>query len=159
MSKEHMIVVGGGLVGAAIGYGAARRGLKVTVLDQGDAALRASRGNFGLVWLSSKGGGMPRYAQWTRDAVRQWPELHRELLSLTGVDTGLEQTGGFWLGFSEKEVQARADLLEKINKAVGDIPYQMMGPAELRQHLPGLGPKVVGGSFGTHDGHANPLML
>ena len=70
---------------------------------------------------------MPRYAQWTRDAVRQWPELHRELLSLTGVDTGLEQTGGFWLGFSEKEVQARADLLEKINKAVGDIPYQMMG--------------------------------
>jgi len=159
MSKEHMIVVGGGLVGAAIGYGAARRGLRVTVLDQGDAALRASRGNFGLVWLSSKGGGMPRYAQWTRDAVRQWPELHRELLSLTGVDTGLEQTGGFWLGFSDKEVQARADLLEKINKAVGDIPYQMMGPAELRQHLPGLGPKVVGGSFGTHDGHANPLML
>ncbi|WP_256659761.1 FAD-binding oxidoreductase [Pseudomonas sp. LS-2] len=152
-------MVGGGLVGAAIAYGAARRGLKVTVLDQGDAALRASRGNFGLIWLSSKGGGMPRYARWTRDAVRQWPELHQELLSLTGVDTGLEQTGGFWLGFSDKEVQARAELLEKINKSVGDIPYKMMAPAELKDYLPGIGPKVVGGSFGAHDGHANPLML
>lgn len=157
--KEHIVVVGGGLVGASIAYGAARSGLKVTVLDQGDAAFRASRGNFGLVWLSSKGGGMTRYASWTRDAVRQWPTLHNELLNLTGVNTGLEQTGGFWLGFSEKEIQQRAQLLEKINRAVSDIPYQMMDHSELKQYLPGLGPKVIGGSYGAHDGHANPLML
>jgi glycine/D-amino acid oxidase-like deaminating enzyme len=159
MSNERLTVVGGGLVGAAIAYGAARRGVSVRVLDQGDTAFRASRGNFGLVWVSSKGGGMMRYARWTRDAARLWPELHEELLALTGVDTGLQQNGGFWLGFSEKEVKARAELLEKIDKGAGGIPYRMMEPAELRQYLPGLGPAVVGGSFGAHDGHANPLML
>ncbi len=159
MSKEQLTVVGGGLVGAAIAYGAARKGAKVRVLDQGDAAFRASRGNFGLVWLSSKGGGMPRYARWTRDAIRQWPELHKELLEVTGVDSGLEQNGGFWLGFSEKEVEKRANLLAKIHDEVGDIPFQMMDHSELKQYLPGIGPKVVGGSFGAHDGHANPLML
>lgn len=159
MSKEQLTVVGGGLVGAAIAYGAARKGAKVRVLDQGDAAFRASRGNFGLVWLSSKGGGMSRYARWTRDAIRQWPELHKELLEVTGVDSGLQQNGGFWLGFSEKEVEKRANLLAKIHNEVGDIPFQMMDHSELKQYLPGIGPKVVGGSFGAHDGHANPLML
>ncbi|MCM2476141.1 FAD-dependent oxidoreductase [Rhizobium sp. CG5] len=159
MSKRQITVVGGGLVGAAIAYGAARRGLRVRVLDQGDAAFRASRGNFGLVWLSSKGGSMPQYARWTRDAVGLWPQLHAELLELTGVDSGLQQNGGFWLGFSEKEVKARADLLEKIDRQVGNVPYQMMSPSELKDYLPGLGPTVIGGSFGAHDGHANPLML
>lgn len=159
MGNQTMTVVGGGLVGTAIAYGAARSGMRVRVLDQGDAAFRASRGNFGLVWLSSKGGKMPRYARWTRDAVKLWPTLHKELLELTGVDSGLQQPGGFWLGFSEADVRARAELLERINREVGDIPFQMMDPSELRQYLPAIGPAVVGGSFGPLDGHANPLML
>lgn len=159
MDDQGMTVIGGGLVGAAIAYGAARAGVKVRVLDQGDRAFRASRGNFGLVWLSSKGGKMPRYARWSRDAVKLWPSLHKELLDLTGVDSGLQQPGGFWLGFSEAEVTARATLLEKIDREAGDIPYRMMEPRELRDYLPGIGPAVVGGSFGPLDGHANPLML
>jgi glycine/D-amino acid oxidase-like deaminating enzyme len=154
-----MIVVGGGLVGAAIAYGAAREGLTVQVLDQGDNAFRASRGNFGLVWVSSKGAGMHRYAAWSRDALKLWPDLQSELLAFAGVDAGLRQAGGFWLGFSDKEVQARAKLLDGINSAVGGIPYKMMEPSELRQVLPGLGSAVAGGSFCELDGDANPLML
>ncbi|MBA8906075.1 NAD(P)/FAD-dependent oxidoreductase [Aminobacter ciceronei] len=160
MSIAQLTVVGGGLVGAAIAYGAARSGISVRVLDQGDAAFRASRGNFGLVWVSSKGNKMPRYARWSREAVTIWPELHKELLELTGVDTGLHQPGGFWLGFSEQDVEARADLLKRINCEVGgEIPFKMMEPSELKQFLPGLGSAVVGGSFCALDGHANPLML
>lgn len=159
MSGRRMIVIGGGLVGAAIAYGAAREGLNVRVLDQGDSAFRASRGNFGLVWVSSKGAGMPRYAAWSRDALKLWPGLQRELLELTGVDAGLRQVGGFWLGFSDKEVKARHELLSGISQAVDGIPFTMMEPSELRQYLPGIGPAVVGGSFCELDGDANPLML
>lgn len=64
------IVVGGGLVGMAIAYGLIRNGLKVTVLDEGDIAHRASRANFGLVWVQSKGVGMPAYARWSRRSRR-----------------------------------------------------------------------------------------
>ena len=53
-------VIGGGLVGAAIAWGLARRGRSVAMLDEGDIAFRASRGNFALIWVQSKGGGMPR---------------------------------------------------------------------------------------------------
>ena len=40
MSSNGIIVVGGGLVGAAIAYGAAKCGSAVTLLDQGDVAYR-----------------------------------------------------------------------------------------------------------------------
>lgn len=159
MSSQGITVIGGGLVGAAIAYGAARQGIRVRVLDQGDTAFRASRGNFGLVWVSSKGGGMPRYAQLSREATQLWPALHDELMALTGVDSGLRQPGGFWLGFSEAEIEARAKLLKKIDQEAGGVPYKMMDHRELREHLPGIGPAVAGGSFGPLDGHANPLML
>lgn len=159
MGNHGMTVVGGGLVGAAIAYGVARAGIHVRVLDQGDVAFRASRGNLGLVWVQSKGDKLPRYARWSRDAVKLWPALQTDLLELTGVDAGLRQPGGFWLGFSDAELRARFDLLERLNRAVGEIPFQIMDRAELRQYLPGIGPAVAGGSFCPLDGHANPLLL
>jgi len=159
MSKPQITIIGGGLVGAAIGYGAARSGARVRVLDQGDVAFRASRGNFGLVWVSTKGRTLPRYSRWSRQSAESWPGLHDELLELTGVDSGLQQPGGFWVGFSEADVRARAEMLETIDRAAGGIPFKMMSRSELREYLPGIGPTVVGGSFGPLDGHASPLML
>ena len=88
-----------------------------------------------------------------------WPTFHKDLLELTGVDTGLQQPGGFWLGFSEKDVEEHALLLARIDREAGGIPFKMMDHSELKGHLPGLGPKVVGGSYCALDGHANPLLL
>ncbi|MCH1999329.1 FAD-dependent oxidoreductase, partial [Achromobacter xylosoxidans] len=59
------VVIGGGLVGSAVAYGLRRELDHVAVLDEGDVAYRASRGNFGLVWVQSKGMGLPRYGVWT----------------------------------------------------------------------------------------------
>jgi len=159
MHADELIVVGGGLVGAAIAYGAARAGSTVTLLDQGDVAHRASRGNFGLVWVQSKGDKLPRYARWSRDAVTLWPALAKELLELTGVDVALEQHGGFWIGFSDAEMEARDAMLKRINRFTGGIPHEMLNHSELKARLPAIGPSVAGGSFCPLDGHANPLKL
>ena len=154
-----MSVVGGGLLGAAIAFGAAKSGLKVRMLDETDTAFRASRGNFGLVWLQGKGTNVPDYVRWTHQGVELWQELQDELMELTGIDVGLEQPGGFWLGFSENEVVKREEALRNINAQGPEVPYQMMDRSELREHLPELGDAVVGGSFCPLDGQANPLML
>src|SRR5207249_4128728 len=68
-------VIGGGLVGSAIAYGLARLQRRVVLLDEGDVAFRAARGNFGLVWVQGKGLGLPRYGDWTQLSARRWPEL------------------------------------------------------------------------------------
>src|SRR3954463_12515801 len=93
-SAHDLIVIGGGLVGGAIAWGAQAMGADVVLLDEGDIAYRAARGNFGLVWVQSKGAGMPPYAQWTRRSAALWPDLAASLQAATGVDVALQQPGG-----------------------------------------------------------------
>lgn len=46
-------IIGGGVVGLSVAWGLLRRGRTVTVIDGDDGSFRASRGNFGLVWVLS----------------------------------------------------------------------------------------------------------
>ena len=88
MVRYDAIVIGGGLVGSAIAYGLVRERLRVALVDEGDVAYRASRGNFGLVWVQSKGDGAPHYQRWTRRSADQWPALAAELSERTGISSG-----------------------------------------------------------------------
>lgn len=158
--ESEFLVLGGGLLGLSIAYGLARLALEVTVLDEGDDAFRATRGNFGLVWVQNKGLTLPAYAAWSRDAAALWPELASDLLAETGIDVALHQPGGFFFCFSEQEMEARAASLRQIQQRVGGAyPFEMLSREELKQRLPTIGPDVAGASFTPMDGHANPLKL
>lgn len=155
------IVVGGGLVGAAIARGLCKLGEKVLVLDEGDVAFRASRGNFGLVWVQSKGDGMPEYARWSRHSADVWPEFSQDLLEETGIDTAYHKAGGAHLCLSEEAWQRQSALIKRMHNVHGAAEYGavMIERKELDTMLPGLGPDVVGASWSPHDGHASPLYL
>src|SRR5258708_6862053 len=154
-----LIVIGGGLVGGAIAWGAAAKGASVALLDQGDIAFRAARGNFGLVWVQSKGAGMPAYAHWTRTSAELWPELAGALAGATGVDVALRQPGGLAFCLSDEEMESRSALLHRMHNESGDIGTRMLDRDEVRAMVPGLGDRVVGASFCPLDAHANPLHL
>ncbi len=155
------IVIGGGLVGAAIAHGLRGQGLATVLLDEGDIAHRASRGNFGLVWVQSKGLGAPWYQRWTRGSAGEWPGLAADLAARTGIDTALSQPGGVHLCLSEAEFDDRAERMARMKAEQGNHPYEyrMIRAPELRDMLPGLGPSVVGASWTPYDGHASPLAL
>ncbi|MFK8328478.1 NAD(P)/FAD-dependent oxidoreductase [Pseudomonas sp. BJa5] len=160
MQKTDYTVIGGGLVGMASAYGLALLGHKVAVVDEGDTAFRAARGNFGLLWVQGKGHGMGAYAQWTQAAVGLWPRLAALLLADTGIDVQLRQPGGFQLCLSEAELADEARVLQAIQAAQdADYPFQVLDNRELRKRLPGIGPQVVGACYSPLDGHVNPLKL
>src|SRR6185312_12349692 len=121
MRTFDAIVIGGGLVGTAIAYGLGRAGLAVALLDEGDVAYRASRGNFGLVWVQSKGRGAPHYQRWTRASAAEWPSLAAALEERTGVAIGLEQNGGLQLCLGEEEVAQRHALMEQMRREAGNF--------------------------------------
>ena len=81
--RADVVVIGAGLVGAAIAYGLASRNVRVLLLDGGDRDLRASTANMGLVWLQGKGMGLPAYQQLTRRSVSLWPQFSAELTEAT----------------------------------------------------------------------------
>lgn len=154
-------VIGGGLVGAAIAWGLCRAGARVAVLDEGDVAHRASRGNFALVWLQSKGFGMAPYANWTKRSTETWPDLAAALADETGVDVCYQRPGGFNLCLSEQELETRKAFMARLHNQpeLTPYPYEFLDRTEIARLLPGIGPDVAGGSYCPLDGHVNSLRL
>jgi octopine oxidase subunit B len=157
------IVVGGGIFGSAIAYGLVRAGMDVIVLDDGDTALRAARGNFGLVWVQSKGQGMRPYHEWSRESARLWNDFAPELEDATGIGVGHQNVGGLQFLLSEEELaKRRADMAQMQQEAgPGSYDVELISREEAQRMLPDvrIGDAVLGASFCPHDGHVNPLLL
>ncbi len=154
------IIVGGGLVGSAIACGIAERGQSVALLDGSDTDFRASRGNFGLVWVQGKGADSPAYARWTALAAKQWPEFATELETETGVKIDYQRCGGLDFCLSENEWQARSKEMAAVaSRTDGEFEYQMLDYLALKQRVPEVSDAVLGASYSPQDGHCNPLYL
>lgn len=160
MANYDFAVVGGGLVGSAIAYGLCSAGYRVAVLDEGDVAYRASRGNFGLVWIQSKGLGMPNYSDWSQSSSRLWLELAPELKELTGIDVQHQRPGGVHICHTEQEWLQRRDTMERLSEETGGrFRFEMLDHQSLASLVPAIGGDVFGASWTSMDGHANPLYL
>lgn len=161
LAEPDVVVIGGGLVGSSVAYGLVRAGARVVLLDEGDVAFRASRGNFALVWVQSKGNGMPEYATWTQQSARTWPVLAQRLAEDAGIDVSLHQPGGFAFALSEVEMEARIEWMRRLHNQSDMVryPYEVLDHAETKRRIPALGPSVVGSIYCPLDGHVNSLRL
>lgn len=156
-----VIVIGGGLVGAAVAFGLRSLGSKLALLDEGDVAHRAARANFGLIWVQGKGAGLPHYATWTRCSAGEWPRLAGELLHESAIDVALAQPGGVHVCVSAKELEQRAAMLDALQAQPGfrRYPIEVLDHNALASRVPGVGTAVAGGTYCQLDGHCNPLKL
>ena len=155
----EVAVVGGGLLGSAIAWGLGRLERRVAMLDEGDVTKRASRANFALVWVQSKGLGLPAYTGWTVRASNAWSRFSDELCEQTGLDVAFQRNGGFHLALGEDELEQRRVLLKRLHNQPGSADYriEVLGHSQVARMLPHIGPEVVGGSFCPLDGHVNSL--
>ena len=160
VNTAEVAVIGGGIVGLAIALGLTRNGHQVVVLDESDIALRASQGNFGLVWVQGKGDTLPEYAAISRQSARLWRSLSDQLLDSTGIDIQLQQKGGLFFCMTEQELNARQQMLEQMQQAAGgDYPFQVLDLKQVQELEPEAGPEVAGATLGPEDGHVNPLLF
>jgi glycine/D-amino acid oxidase-like deaminating enzyme len=159
--ETEIAVVGGGLVGASIAWGLARLGKRVTILDEGDDAYRASRGNFALVWVQSKGLGMAAYAAWSVRSSNAWSGLASALKDETGIDVAHQRPGGLMLSLSDAEQERRVAQMRRLHNQpeMTPYPYEVLDHAATKQLLPDIGPEVAGGIYCPLDGHVNSLKL
>lgn len=153
-------IIGGGVVGLSIAYGLLKKGQPVIVLDGADNDFRASRGNFGLIWIQGKGAQAPRYAAWSRRSAALWGDYAHDLFEETGVDLSLSQTGGIEYFTDAADLASYVEGLTRLRSELGgDYPFEVLDRNALKKYVPEIGEKVIGGVFSQMDGHVNPLSL
>ena len=156
----HVAIIGGGLVGAALGYGMRDLGKRLAILDEGDIAYRAARGNFGLIWVQGKGLGMPSYGAWTQRSAAAWPAFAADLTQTTGIDVALRQHGGLHVCVTQDELDARAARMAELLEQPGFPRYRIdvLDRGGVQAKVGAVG-NIAGGTWCAQDGECNPLRL
>ncbi len=159
MEPEYAII-GGGIVGLSVAHGLLALGKRVAVYDEGDNGIRASRGNFGLIWVQGNGLNLPAYSLWTRRSAAAWRDFADEIEQQCNTRLNLKQEGGFRYCLNEDELADVAEQYRGLAAQTGDdYPFEVLGHNALRHEEPNIGPNVAGATLHHEDGHVNPLAL
>ncbi len=157
MSHPDVIVVGGGVVGAACAHALAHRGIAVTVLEPGPeagAATPAAAGMLAPFAEAEPDDPMLAFAVRARDL---YAELVPALEDETGLRLGFRTEGIAQLAFTEQEVETLKEGVTWQRQA--GFPVEWLSVEELRERLPGVGPDALGAALAPEDGGLDPSAL
>jgi glycine oxidase len=137
-----VVVAGGGVIGLAVAWRCAQRGLAVTVVDDGstDGAWYAAAGM--LAPVSEAGYGEENLLALCRASLERFAEFAAEVESASGVAVGLRRAGTLVVGFDADDVSVLDDL-HAFHRALG-LPAERVTPGQARRREPGLTPRLRG---------------
>ncbi len=135
-------VAGGGLIGLAIAWRCAQRGLSVAVVDDapGSGASYAAAGM--LAPVAEAGYGEEQLLELCRASLACFPAFVTELERESGIDVGLRTVGTCVVGFDADDMVA-LDLLHSFQRDLG-LSAERVTAREARRQEPALTPRLRG---------------
>ncbi|MFL5674615.1 MAG: NAD(P)/FAD-dependent oxidoreductase [Chloroflexota bacterium] len=138
-SSPDVLVIGGGIVGAATAYHLARRGVSVTLLEGDRLASGATGRNLGFIWLHTrKKGPELDLVMGTRNGLESLPD---EL----GEDFGLRCRGGLTYAVTEDQAVVMREFVD--SRVADGVPMEYLTGDEARSLAPILPDSVVAASY------------
>lgn len=147
--QADVIVVGGGIMGAATAFFLARRGVKVILLERDLVGTHASATNFGNV--RRQGRFLPQLPLANRSR-----EIWGRLPELIGEDVEFLPSGHLRVAYRAEDA-GKLEAYQRDARA-WELELEMISGNALRDRFPFLSPEVVAGSYSPVDGHANPRL-
>ena len=144
-----VIVVGGGVIGTAIAWRAARAGRPVTIIDPGtdDKASLVAAGMLGPV--SESVFGEQDLLNLNLHAVGRFPSFNAELEEAAGSATGLRTEGTLAVAYDNDDLAA-LDRLTEFRHSIG-LKAERLDAKACRRLEPFLAPSIRGGVLATGD--------
>ena len=147
IDSADVVVIGGGVSGLSSAWFLARAGKDVVVVEKGVVGGEASGRNGGMI---SERVDEPPLIPLGVESVRLWETLADEL----GYPTEFTQQGRVQVAVSEEEM---GDLFtERDHGLRHGVDVGLIDPSEIRDMIPGISEKILGGMFSPNAGHANP---
>ena len=156
-SGSDVLIIGGGVIGLAIAWRAAQRGLRVTVADPGPGR-GASHAAAGMLTPVSEAAYAER-ALFTlgRQSLLRYPAFVAELTAATGEPTGYRDDGTLQVAYDHDDL-AVLDEIAVLRNSFG-VPSQRLSARESRAAEPMLDPSVSGGLLVPDDASVDPRLL
>lgn len=152
--RGDVIVVGGGVIGTAIAWRAARTGRTVTLIDPGgdapgvaDKASLVAAGMLGPV--SESVFGEQDLLNLNLHAIDRFPGFNRELEAAAGKRTGLRTEGTIAVAYDSGDLAA-LDRLTDFRHSIG-LAAERLDARQCRKLEPFLAPSTRGGVLATGD--------
>lgn len=147
--RADVIIVGGGIMGAATAFFLRKRGVSVILLERGLIGQQASGVNFGNVRRMGRPLEQLPLSTRSREHWLKFKELF-------GEDVELLLKGQMRVGFTPEHEERMAKYAQEA-KDFG-LGMQMMSGKALRERFPYLGPEIIAGCHAPYEGHANPRL-
>ena len=146
VSKQEVIVVGGGIAGCLTAYLLAKEGLKVTVLEADSVGSHASGFAFGEM-SDLEGAGIPdpllEFSLWCN---RRHCTLAQELKEISGIDNQYRPISRLSLALDEQAVSRLKESLAWQQKIEGYDP-RWVSTSEVLEIEPRVNPQCLGGMY------------
>ena len=152
-----VLVAGGGVVGLAVAWRAAQRGLTVTVVDDapGSGASYAAAGM--LAPVAEAAYGEEALVALSRASLALYPQFVAELEQVSGRGVGLRTAGTLLVGFDEDDVR-ELDRTHAFHCELG-LDATRLTPRACRSQEPSLTPRLRGGVRIGGDHSVEPRAL
>lgn len=146
--RRHVVVVGAGIIGAAIAYQLTRRSVPVTVLDGSTPGSGA--GSHSFAWINATGKSPASYHDFNRRSLEMWSRFAR------GLDADLGLTWGGYLQWESTPAGADALQARVAELQSWGYPVRMVQEKEINDLEPGIvtGP-VLAAALNEIDGHVD----
>ncbi|MFI5273303.1 MAG: NAD(P)/FAD-dependent oxidoreductase [Ktedonobacterales bacterium] len=154
-ATADLVIVGGGIVGAATAFFAARAGLRAVVVETRPALASlttpAATGAFRAQFDNLEEMGL------VREGIALFTRFG-EVVGLPDYDIGLRQQGYLWLATRDETVRRQRELVAR-QHAWGLDDVEWLDGDEARRRFPYLAPGVRGARFRAGDGWLDPRRL
>jgi sarcosine oxidase subunit beta len=151
----ELVVIGGGVVGAATAFFAARAGLETVLLERrpmlGTLSTSAATGAFRLQFDNAD----------ELEVVRESVHFFRHFAERTGLlehDLGLVEQGYLWVARDEETAERQQERVAR-QRAWGLDDVEILGSAELHRRFPYLSPDALQARYRAGDGWLDPRQL
>jgi len=150
-SREPSVaIIGAGVIGLAIAWRLAARGIAVRIFDRGAAGAGASHAAAGMLAACAEAEpGEEALVALGRESQARWPAFAAELLAASGMDVELRPEGTLLLALTADD-QARLTHLLVFQQKLG-LPLQWISAADTRRREPHLAGKLAGAVFSPED--------
>jgi glycine oxidase len=150
-------VVGGGVIGLAVAWRCAQRGLDVTVYDRpsGEGASAVAAGM--IAPTSETRAGEDALCDLLTRSARRWPDFAAELEQRAGIQIGYRDEGTLIVALTDDDMREVRRLCAGYQRA--GQPVLSLTADELRAREPLLSPRIRGGAYAPHDRQVDPRRL